>query len=53
VDVEKLRYYDESGAELRVNELLQVTFGQETDAIRKIPLMKFPEPDKDVQPTHQ
>jgi hypothetical protein len=49
VDAEKLRYYDEAGAELRANEMIALSLGIETPAIRAIPLLTFPEAAKDGQ----
>jgi hypothetical protein len=53
VDANRMKYYDESGTELRARHLIQVGLGQETEEIKQLALVKFPEPDKDVQPAHQ
>lgn len=53
VDATVMRRYDEAGAELRASELIAVSLGRETEEIKAIPTLTFPEASKDVGQANQ
>jgi len=53
VDAAVMKRYDEAGAELRASELIAVSLGKETEQIREIQTLKFPEANKDDGQTNQ